>query len=93
MANDLERAAAFLAEHGDTAGATFKASVRLVRGLTPLAEGREVPVIEVFTGIPEADRAIAESAGVAAIAGEEGVAVDDVIAFTKLLLAVGLAFV
>ena len=47
----------------------------------------------IFTGIPDADKALAEAAGVAEIAGRHGVEVDDVVEFAGLLLSLGMAFI
>lgn len=72
-------------------GAIAIASFQLVENLTKAAPDQRPQ--EILTGIPDADLALAQAAGVAQIAGVHGVDMGDVLAFTKLLLGLGLAFV
>lgn len=78
------------ASDGKSAGAIAVASLELVESLT---KGKTTRPQDVFTGIPDADQALAQAAGVAEIAGRYHVSTEDVLAFTKLLLGLGLAFV
>ena len=88
---NLKKLGELVASHGFVAAGVLKASMRLAHNLS--AGDGDPGLATVFTGIPAADQAIAEAAGVAAIAGNEGVEVDDVIVFTRALVALGLTFV
>lgn len=67
------------------------AGMRLVDNLTK--DHPDTRPQEILTGIPDADKAMAEAAGVAQIAGVHGVEIEDVMEVAGLLLSLGLAFV
>jgi len=88
---DLNALAERLGTEGKSVGAVTIAGLRLVERLTE--EQPDTRPQQILTGIPDADKALAEAAGVAQIAGVHGVDVDDVMEIAGLLLSMGLAFV
>ena len=91
MANDLTKLTEWVNANGATAGTAIVAGLQLAGSLTAREPDKKPQ--EIFTGIPAADRAIAQAAGVAAIANAEGVTIENVITVAKLLLGLGLTFV
>ena len=73
-------------------GAVALAGFELVKNLTTGPIAPTAPQ-NVFTGIPDADKALAEAAQVAEIAGRNGVEIEDVIEFAGLLLSLGMTFI
>jgi hypothetical protein len=89
--NDLVKINDWMAEHGDTAGVALSAGIRLAKNLN--AQHPDKLPSTILTGIPDADTAIAQAAGVADIAGDAGVSVQDVMEVAGLLLSLGMTFV
>lgn len=89
--NDLVKINDWMAAHGDQAGEALVAGLRLAKGLNA-SHPDKLPAT-ILTGIPDADLALAQAAGVGDIAGDSGVSVEDVIEVAGLLLSIGLTFV
>lgn len=89
--SDLAKIKSYIDEHGDTAGAAVIAGLQLAGSLT--AREREKRPQEILTGIPDADLALAQAAGVGAIAGQEGVDVEEIIKVAGLFLSLGMTFI
>ena len=91
MAHAFTEVKEWVDANGATVGTALLAGIQLAGSLT--AKEPDKKPQEIFTGIPAADRAIAQAAGVAEIAGAEGVTIENVITVAKLLLGLGLTFV
>lgn len=91
MPNDLEKVENWISAKGDTALGAITGAVELFKVLRPTAASRQVPVQELLVGDPVADRAIADAVGVGAIAGRQGVDVDDILTAANLLKGLALA--
>lgn len=90
MANDLEKFNNWVGANGDNAIGAIAGAVELFKMLRPTSASRQVPIQSLFIGDPIADRAIADAVGVAAIAGRNGVSVDDILTAANLLKGVAL---
>lgn len=85
MANDLEKFNHWVAANGDNALGAITGAVELFRMLRPSASAKNVSLDALLIGDPITDRAIADAVGVAAIAGRNGVSVDDILTAANLL--------
>ena len=74
-----------------TPGAVVAAGIDLVRALTTKNHGKKPQ--QIFTGIPDADMAISQAAGVAEISASRGVPMAEIMEFAGLLLGLGLAVI
>jgi len=91
MPNDLVTVKNWIEAHGSDAASTVTAGLQLVGALTK--NHPDTKPQEILTGIPDADLALHQAAGVAQIAGVHGVDAADVIEFASLLLSLGLTFI
>jgi hypothetical protein len=91
MPNDFEKASNWINTKGDDAIGALAGAIELFKMLRPTAASRQVPVQELLTGDPIADRAIADAVGVGAIAGRSGVSVDDVLTAANILKGIAVA--
>lgn len=91
MPNDLVKVKEWVDANGELAGDTLVAGIALAKGITASNRGKRPQ--DVLTGIPDADKAIAQAAGVAEIAGEYGVDAGEVLKVASMLLSLGLTFV
>lgn len=89
MPNDLVRIKDWVNANGDAAANTLTAALALSKNLSTNHDRPR----QILTGIPDADRAVAEAAGVAEIAGEYGVDPGEVIKVAGMLLSLGLTFI
>jgi hypothetical protein len=90
MANDLEKFNNWVAANGDNAIGAIAGAVELFKTLRPTAASRQVPIEKLLIGDPVADRAIADAVGIGAIAGRNGVSVDDILTAANLLKGVAI---
>jgi len=90
--SDLVKIKDWIDAHGTTASTVVVAGMQLAGQLTKNSEPGTRPQ-EILTGIPDADLALHQAAGVAEIAGDHGVDAADVIDFATLLLSLGLTFI
>lgn len=90
--NDLRRFAGWVADNRAGAAQALEAAAGVLEALKPQAAARGMAPIEMITGIPSADRALADAAGLAAIAGRAGANVDLVLSALGMLkrIATGL---
>jgi hypothetical protein len=91
MPNDLEKASNWINAKGDTAIAAIGGAIELFNTLRPTAASRQVPVQELLVGDPIADRAITDAAGIGAIAGRNGVSIEDVLSAANILKGIAVA--
>jgi hypothetical protein len=89
---DAKKVAAWITRKGPTLAATLSAGVDLLTVLKGTATAQGTTVRGLVTGDPNADRALADAAGVAAIAGRHGVTIDDALEATRMILSL-VAFV
>ena len=66
---------------------TLSAGVDLLTVLRVTATANGTTVRALVTGDPNADRALADAAGVAAIAGRHGVTIDDALEAARMVLS------
>jgi hypothetical protein len=90
MASDFESIATWLANYGGDVAALTAAGLELSRNVGRNASAAGSTARGVITGIPTADQAIWDAAGLAEIAGSAGVSADDIVQFASMLLSLGL---
>jgi len=86
--NDLAKFGTWLQAQGAQAIPVLNASVEFLAALQGQAQTSGRPPLQLVTGIPMADRALADAVGLAAIAGQYGVTLETVLEGVGLLKAV-----
>lgn len=83
--SDLAKFVEWVLAHPDAAKTATGAAAELLAALRRPPGGGPA---RTFTGIPSADRALAEAAGIAEIAGKRGVNLEQVLDVAKLLVGI-----
>jgi len=85
MPDDATKFTNWVNTKGDAAIGAISGAVELFKMLRPGATLKAVPLRDMMTGDPITDRAIGDAVGVAAIAGRNGVSVDDILTAANLI--------
>jgi len=91
--NDITKLATWIQENRAGATAAITGAGELFAALAPLAASQNKPVGLVLTGIPSADRAIADAVDVAAIAGRTGASIEAILSVATILKDVAIALI
>lgn len=90
---EFAKTAAWITKNGPKVGAVLAAGVDLLTVFKVTATAQGTTVRSLVTGDPNADRALADAAGVAAIAGKHGVTIADALEAARVVLALATALV
>ena len=91
MANDIDKARAWLVANGADAVAALDGSLELIQQLRPTAVYKSTSIAALLTADPMVARQVADAAGLAGIAGRRGVDAEKVLEGAAVLVKLGAA--